>query len=91
MGTETPLDPGWVQNVELVHGVTKNGLVCDTLYEVAFGGQEFAVKLGLAKHAISDLLNDKPHHGVFISSWDGLLIKDLLPQYFFARDPPGLR
>ena len=42
MGTETPLDPGWVQNVELVHGVTKNGLVCDTLYGVAFGGQEFA-------------------------------------------------
>ena len=23
MGTETPLDPGWVQSVELVHGVTR--------------------------------------------------------------------
>ena len=57
MGTETPLDPGWVQSVELVHGVTKNGLVCDTLHGVAFGWQEFAGKLRLAKHALSGLLN----------------------------------
>ena len=57
MQTETPLDPGWVQSVELVHGVTKNGLVCNTLYGVAFGGQEFAGKLRLAKHALSGLLN----------------------------------
>ena len=57
VGTETPLDPGRVQGVELVHGVTRTGLVCDTLYVVSFEGQEFAGQLRLAKHALSGLLN----------------------------------
>ena len=45
MGTETPLDPGQVQDVELVHGFTRTGLVCDTLYGVSFEGQEFTGQL----------------------------------------------
>ena len=57
MGTETPLDPGWVQGVELVHGVTRTGLVCDTLYGVSFEGQEFPGQLRLEKHALSCWLN----------------------------------
>ena len=57
MGTETPLDPGWVQGVEVVHGVTRTGLECDTLYGVSFEGQEFAGQLHLAKHALSSWLN----------------------------------
>ena len=31
------------------------------------------------------------NHGDLICGWGGLLIQDLLPQYFFARDPPDLR
>ena len=53
MGTETPLDPGWFQGVEVVQGVTRTGLVCDTLYGVSFEGQELAGQLHLAKHALS--------------------------------------
>ena len=57
MGTETPLDPGRVQGLELVHGVTRTGLVCNTLYGVSFEGQEFAGQLCLAKRALSCWLN----------------------------------
>ena len=45
------MDPGQVQGVEMIHGVTRTGLVCDTLYGVSLEGQEFAGQLRLGKHA----------------------------------------